>query len=74
MRVGLDDHTAELAEHFSHSSDPADLAKAVQYGERGAQRAMSAHAYGEAIRLLDRAIQVQEVLDPTIGGAGATCY
>ncbi len=60
----LDDHTAELAEHFSHSSDPTDLAKAVQYGERGAQRAMGAHAYGEAIRMLDRAIEVQEVLDP----------
>jgi eukaryotic-like serine/threonine-protein kinase len=60
----LDDHTAELAEHFSHSSDAADLAKAVQYGERGAQRAIGAHAYGEAIRMLDRAIEVQEVLDP----------
>ena len=25
----LDDHAPELAEHFSHSSDSADLAKAV---------------------------------------------
>src|SRR5581483_6465870 len=60
----IDDHTSELAEHFSHSSDPTDLAKAVAYGERGAQRAMAAYAYGEAIRLLERAIEVQEVLDP----------
>src|SRR5207244_6873117 len=27
----LDEHAAELAEHFAHSSSPEDLAKAVQY-------------------------------------------
>lgn len=32
----LEEHAAELAEHFSHSSDPADLAKAVSYGEMAA--------------------------------------
>lgn len=60
----LDDHAPELAEHFSHSSDPADLEKAVHYGELGARRAVGVFAYGEAVRLLERAIEVQEVLDP----------
>src|SRR6185436_6776134 len=59
----LDEHAPELAEHFSHSSDPADLAKAVHYGELAAQRAMSVFDYGEAARLLERALEVQEVLD-----------
>ena len=60
----LEEHAAELAEHFSHSSDPSDLAKAVSYGEMAARRATSVYAYGEAIRLLEQALKVQEVLDP----------
>jgi tetratricopeptide (TPR) repeat protein len=60
----LEEHAAELAEHFSYSSDPADLAKAVAYGELAAGRATSVYAYGEAVRLLEQALQVQEVLDP----------
>jgi serine/threonine protein kinase len=60
----LEDHAAELAEHFAHSSDKADLAKAAGYGERAAQRAVAVNAYGEAVRHLERALDVQEVLDP----------
>jgi tetratricopeptide (TPR) repeat protein len=60
----LEEHAAELAEHFSHSSDSADLKKAVSYGEMAAQRAMNVYAYGEAVRLLDQALKVQEILDP----------
>jgi tetratricopeptide (TPR) repeat protein len=60
----LEEHAAELAEHFSHSTDPADLAKAVSYGEMAAKRATEVYAYGEAVRLLDQAIKVQEILDP----------
>ena len=60
----LEEHAVELAEHFAFYSDPADLAKAVQYGEMAARRAMSVFDYGEAVRLLERAIDVQEVLDP----------
>jgi tetratricopeptide (TPR) repeat protein len=60
----LEDHAAELAEHFSHSSDPTDLTKAAQYGELGARRAIGVYAYGEAVRLVERALEVQEVLDP----------
>jgi len=60
----LNEHATELAEHFSHSTDPADLAKAVSYAEMAAKRATDVYAYGEAVRLLEQALKVQEVLDP----------
>ena len=60
----LGEHAAELAEHFAHSSDRADLTKAVQYAQVAADRAMSVYAYGEAVRHLEQALDVQEVLDP----------
>jgi len=60
----LEGHATELAEHFSHSNDPADLKKAVEYGEMAAKRATDVYAYGEAVRLLEQALKVQEVLDP----------
>jgi eukaryotic-like serine/threonine-protein kinase len=60
----IEEHAAELAEHFSQSTDSADLAKAVSYGELAAQRAISVYAYGEAVRLLEQALKVQRVLDP----------
>jgi eukaryotic-like serine/threonine-protein kinase len=59
----LEEHAAELAEHFSQSTDPADLVKAVSYGEMAAKRAMEVYAYGEAARLLDQTLKVQRVLD-----------
>ena len=59
-----DEHAAEMAEHFAHSSDETGLAKALRYGEMATDRAMSVYAYGEAVRLLEQALQVQEVLDP----------
>jgi tetratricopeptide (TPR) repeat protein len=60
----LDEHAAELAEHFAHSSDTEDLKKAVAYGELAVQRAMSVYAYGEAVRHLEGALKAQEVLNP----------
>ncbi len=60
----LEEHAAELAEHFAHSSTEEDLRKAVHYGELAAQRAAGVYAHGEAARLLEQALQVQEVLDP----------
>ena len=58
------DHAAALAEHFAHSTDPADLAKAVAYGRLAAARAVSVYAYGDAVRLLAQALEVQHALDP----------
>jgi len=60
----LRDHAAELAEHFSHSTDTADLRKAVDYGGMAAKQALTVFAFGEAVRLQEQAVQVQEVLDP----------
>jgi tetratricopeptide (TPR) repeat protein len=60
----LEEHATELAEHFSHSTDPADLTKAVEYCKMAAKRATDVYAYGEAVRLLEQALKVQEVLDP----------
>jgi len=60
----VDEHASELAEHYSNSSDPADLGKAVAYGEVAAVRAMSVFAYGEAARHLEQALKAQDVLDP----------
>jgi predicted ATPase len=60
----LEEHASELAEHFSQSTDPADLAKAVSCGEMAAQRVTSAYAYSEAVRLLEQALKVQRVLNP----------
>ena len=60
----LDEHAAELTEHFAQSTEREDLQKALSYGEMAAERAMSVFAYGEAVRLLEQALLVQEVLDP----------
>lgn len=60
----LDDHAAELAEHFSHASDPASLSRAVEYAERAATRARAVFDHREAARLLGRALKVQRALDP----------
>jgi len=60
----LEVHASELAEHFSYSSDRADLEKAVSYGEMAARRATDVYSYGEAARLLEQALKVQEVLGP----------
>jgi tetratricopeptide (TPR) repeat protein len=63
-RNKLEEHAAELAEHFSYSSDRADLEKAVGYGEMAARRATDVYSYPEAVRLLAQALKVQDVLDP----------
>jgi eukaryotic-like serine/threonine-protein kinase len=60
----LDEHASELAEHFSQSTEPGDLVKALRYSERAADRAMQVFAYAEAVRHLEQALRTQEVLDP----------
>jgi DNA-binding CsgD family transcriptional regulator len=60
----LDEHAAELAEHYAFSSDTGDLSKAVRYGELAARRATEVFAFGEAARQLDRALVVQDLVDP----------
>src|SRR6185436_8019345 len=62
-----EEHAPELAEHFGQSTDRADLAKAVEYSELAASRAMSVFAYAEAEYHLRRCLEVQEVLDSDDG-------
>jgi DNA-binding CsgD family transcriptional regulator/tetratricopeptide (TPR) repeat protein len=64
----LEEHAAELAEHFAQSTDAADLEKAVRYGQMAAAGAAAVYANGEAVRLLEQALEVQEVLNPDDGG------
>ena len=59
-----EEHAAELTDHFAQSTEHEDLQKALSYGEMAAERATSVYAYGEAVRLLEQALQVQEVLAP----------
>src|SRR5262249_46498478 len=60
----LEEHAAELAEHFAQSTDPEDLAKAAQYGELAARGAVALYAYSEAGRLVGGALEAQAVGDP----------
>jgi tetratricopeptide (TPR) repeat protein len=64
----LEEHAAELAEHFVQSTEAGDLAKALRYSELAAQRSLAVFAYGEAAQHWERALRTQEVLDPE-GGA-----
>jgi len=58
------DDAAELAEHFLRSPELADLARAVNFCEQGAQRAQQTFAFAEAARLLEHALQAQAASDP----------
>jgi DNA-binding CsgD family transcriptional regulator len=60
----LEEHAVELAEHFAFSSDLSELGRAVGYSEVAGRHAMRVCAYAEAHRHFQRALQVQEMLDP----------
>jgi hypothetical protein len=64
----LTERAAELAEHFSQSSNLPDLEKAVTYSERAADRAMRVYAYSEAAHHLERALDIHELVDPDDAG------
>ena len=59
----LEEHAVELADHFSYSSDADNLSKAVNYGEMAAIRALSVFDSGEAVRLLEQTLRIQDILD-----------
>jgi len=43
----LEEHAAELADHFLTVYRFSDLKKAVEYGEMAAKRAVDVYAYGK---------------------------
>ena len=61
----LQEHAAELAEHFGNSSNDEDLEKAVAYGQKAAEQATSVYAHGDAVGHLEQCLEVQEVVDPS---------
>jgi tetratricopeptide (TPR) repeat protein len=65
------EYAAEMAEHFSQSTEPEDLEKAVFYSEMAAQQASGLFAYRDAAKLLEQAIRLQRILDPN--GATKIC-
>ena len=60
----LEQHAADLAQHFANSSSEGDLNRALEYSEMAARHAQSVYSYGEAARLLEQALRVQQLLDP----------
>jgi DNA-binding CsgD family transcriptional regulator len=63
-RARLEEHAAELAEHYAFSSDTSDLARAIHYGELAGSRARDVFAYGDAARQLERTLVVLDLADP----------
>lgn len=59
----LEEHAVEIAQHFAQSTDPEHLGKAVDYYRMAAERAISVYAFGEAARLIELALDVEDVLD-----------
>jgi len=62
-RGALDSHLSELAHHFLSAAPRGDLAKAVDYAERAAQRALDHLAYEQAAELFARALEALEALE-----------
>lgn len=60
----IEKHAREVSEHFSHSSDLETLHKALTYTRMAAEDAISMSAYGEAVRLLTHALDIQEMVSP----------
>jgi hypothetical protein len=61
-RGALDAHLPELAHHFLSAAPRGDLAKAVDYAERAAERALDDLAYEQAADLFSRALAALEML------------
>ena len=57
-------HLAELAHHFLEASAAGKPGKAIQYARGAAQRAVSALAYEEAVRLYQMALQAHSREEP----------
>ena len=56
----LESRLPELAHHWFKSAQAGDAVKTMQYAVQAADRALSQHAYEEAVRLYQRALKVSE--------------
>ena len=62
-RGAIEAHLPELAHHFLSAAPRGDVAKAVDYAERAAHRALETLAYEQAAELFARALQALERMD-----------
>jgi tetratricopeptide (TPR) repeat protein len=65
-RGAIESHLSELAHHFLSAAPRGDLAKAVDYAQRAAQRALDHLAYEQAAELFERALEALEMLEPDV--------
>jgi len=64
FRGAIDNHLPRLAHHFVSAGPRGDLAKAVDYAQRAAERALADLAYEQAAELFERALHVLALLGP----------
>ncbi|HVF78064.1 MAG TPA: AAA family ATPase [Solirubrobacteraceae bacterium] len=62
-RGAIDAHLPELAHHFLSAGLRGDIAKAVDYAERAANRALDTLAYEQAAEFFVRALEALETMD-----------
>ena len=62
-RGAIEEHLPEIAHHFLCAAPRGDPAKAVDYAERAAYRALDTLAYEQAVDLFERALAVLERMD-----------
>jgi hypothetical protein len=65
-RGAIEAHLPELAHHFLSAAPRGDIAKAVDYAERAAYRALDTLAYEQAAELFSRALDALERMDADI--------
>jgi hypothetical protein len=65
-RGAIEAHLPELAHHFLSSAPRGDLAKAVDYAERAAERALEDLAYEQAADLFARALDARALLNADV--------
>ena len=62
-RGAIEARLSELAHHYLSAGSRGDIAKAVRYAERAAQRALESLAYEQAVDLFSRALEALETMD-----------
>jgi tetratricopeptide (TPR) repeat protein len=65
-RGAIDAHLPELAHHFLSAALRGDIAKAVDYAERAAYRALDTLAYEQAAELFTRALEALKTMDQDV--------
>jgi tetratricopeptide (TPR) repeat protein len=65
-RGAIDAHLPELAHHFLSAAPRGDVAKAVDYAEQAAYRALDTLAYEQAAELFARALDALERMDQDV--------